>query len=144
MHYTIAEAVRDTIQAMIWSPEETVIRKELARLEHDPAELCIVSLEGEQRETGDAFGGSKFREYDVRITLVRSSKMELQTDVLTIPEFMELIRNELHGDNGTELLGVSEVWDIAIKPMPSQQGGSTNSGYDRTTLVMTYKTCEAV
>jgi hypothetical protein len=41
MHHTIAEAVRDTIQAMIWPPEETVIRKELARLEHDPAELCM-------------------------------------------------------------------------------------------------------
>lgn len=140
-HHTIAAAVKTKIEAMDDPPESVVVRKEIARLEDDPAELCIVSLEGEQRETGDAFGGAKFREYDVRISLMRSSKMELQTDVLTIPDFLERIRAEL---DGTTLTGVSTVWDILFRPAPSQQAGSTNSGYDRTSFVMTYKTCEAV
>lgn len=144
MHNLICESVAAVIDAMIWNPESTVVRKEPVRLENDTAEICIVSQEGEQRETGDVFGGAKLREYDVRITFLRSGKMQLQTNVLTNPEMLELIRAELHDEDGVSLIGVPEVWDITFPPVASIKLGSVTSGQDQTTLVATYRTCEAI
>lgn len=144
MHYTIAVAVRELIDSMIWAPEAVEVRKEPIRNEGDPVELCLVTLEGEQRETGSIFAGGRVREYDVRITLLRSGKNQVKSFVFTNPELLAMIRDEIAGATQTTLLGVPEVWDIVFPPLNTFKPGSVASGYDQTSFVVTFRTSEAL
>lgn len=140
MHNTIVNAVATAIAAMGSPPANIIVRKETVRLDGDAMPLCIVSQEGDRRDVSHLFGGGHLREYDVRITYLRSGKMQLQTNVADNPNMAEAIREALEG---TTLTGVSAVWDVSFPPAAAIKAGSVASGYDQSTFVVTYHTSEA-
>lgn len=140
MHNIIAQAVAAVISNMDTPPTVTV-RKELIRLDGDTLPLCIVSEEGEQRDGKRQFGAGGNREYDIRVTYLRSGKMQSETNLDSAPDMIERIKQTFR-ENVT-LAGVPEVWDSDIKPAPVVKPGSVNSGYDQPTFIVTFKTNEA-
>ncbi len=139
MHNTIAQAVKTAIDAMASPPRATVVRKEFFDLDTDTLPLCIVSEEGDYRD-GDHYQGGILREYDIRVTYLRSGKMELQTDVEDNPDMIRLIYDAL---DGTTLSGVSEVWNVEFPPTSGFKTGSVSSGVDQSMLIVTYHANEA-
>lgn len=143
LHQTIIAAVKTAIEGLTGEPTVD-IRSSVVKLTGDTLPMIILT-KGAQRNVGNTFGSTVYREYDVGVAVIYAQNHAIRTGLDDAAPWVEDIRELLIPDSTSTpplLSGVSQVWDISEADYAEANSGDFADGYEIVQQTFTFHTTE--